>query len=109
MEKHLLQYIDVTGLDPMKTVVRCATQDEANIFLDYLRSKGVWNSIEGLKEKWCENRDRTCYHLALARWCSDVWYERTCPQFRIVDFCDIYKYPVTEPGNVDYSYEELFA
>ena len=107
MDKILLGHFDESGLDPSSTVVRCATQDEADIFLEYLRVKGVWKRVDKLKELWECDGASTCYHLGEPRWCYDSWYAENCPEIRIVDFCDIYT-PPTESYNITYSYEELF-
>ena len=107
--KILLDYFDESGFDPRHTVVRCATQDEANIFIDYLCLKGVRDpdSSAKLKSAWVKYKGSTCYHLSECRWCYESWYAENCPELRIVDFCDIYT-PPAESYNITYSYEELF-
>lgn len=90
MCEELLNDFDESGLDPMRTVVRCATKEEAYTFLRYLNAKGVWNKkeIESLICDWYQYGSSTCYHLSEPRWCNVTWYERS---YRIVDFCHIHK------------------
>ena len=92
MYEELLNDFDESGLDPNKTVIRCSSQYEANVFLKYLCAKGVWDEFSATRliERWDEHKQSTCYHLSSKRWCSDFWYEEFEPSFRIVDFCDIY-------------------
>lgn len=93
MQKDILNEFDETGLDPLKTVVRCESQHEADIFLDYLNTKGVWNQtdIRELKRRWIEHDSSTCYHLSQQRWARAGYYEEMHPEIVIVDFRDIYK------------------
>lgn len=113
MSDTLINYtFDVSGLDIDNTVVRCATQDEANIFLDYLCSQGVRDkeNLRRLKECWEEHGSATCYHLSKRRWCYDSWYRENYPEICIVDFGDIYVGAnCAEEYNVACSYDDLFA
>ena len=93
MYEELLNDFDEGGLDPDNTVVRCSSQYEAEIFLEYLCAKGAWSKedIEVLKEGWGDHEHQTCYHLSGHGWCYDSWYEKNRPSFLIVDFCDIHR------------------
>lgn len=88
-----LKEFDESGLDPANTVVRCASQTEADIFLEYLCAKGVWDKfqISSISRSWDEFTFSTCYHLSKQSWCDDNWYKEREPHIRIIDFCDIYK------------------
>lgn len=109
MDNSLLEDFDESGLDTSRTVVRCITQDEANIFLDYLCCKRIWNKGNAriLKDRWKEYGSSTCYHISRDSWCHDSWYELN--GFDVVDFCEIYKKhkPVSVPFEI--CYEDLFT
>ena len=102
---------DVSGLDPAYTVVRCRTQEEADLFLDYLQDINAWEErdIKYLKKYWCEHGSSTCYRLSQPRYCYDSWYEQNCPGYKIIDFSDIYKgCQEREMCDFAYGFEELF-
>lgn len=102
---------DVSGLDPACTVVRCRTQEEADLFLDYLQDINVWGKrhIETLKKQWCKHGSSACYHLSQPRYCYDSWYVQNCPEYKIIDFSDIYKgCQQQEMCDFAYGFEELF-
>ena len=109
MDKKLLDSFDTSNMS-RRTVVRCATQEEADILLEYLCLKGVWNftEMEILKRHWGDYGCSTCYNLFKASWCYDSWYEENMHGICIVDFCDIYKGYQNESCRISYSYEELF-
>ena len=54
MSTDLISRFDVDNLDPCNTVVRCRTQEEADIFLEYLYLKGVRDAhgTERLRGLW---------------------------------------------------------
>lgn len=102
---------DISGLDPDNTVVRCETQEEADILLEYLNHRGVWDatSVMHLKDRWCDYGSSSCYHLSTCSWCYASYYAENYPEYRIVDFCDIYfKSQEDEIYDIVYSYDELF-
>lgn len=102
---------DVSELDPDRTVVRCQTQEEADLFLDYLQDINVWGKrhIESLKKQWCDHGSSTCYHLSQSKWCYDSWYAQNYPEYKIIDFSDIYKgCQQREMCDFAYGFEELF-
>lgn len=107
----LLDAFGKSGIDPQHTVVRCETQEEADIFLSYLVHEGVWEARAAaqLSDKWGEHGSDTCYHFSQRRWCYADYYRLYNPEFEIVDFCDIYKNQVVEPTMVTFSYDELFT
>lgn len=111
MYENLINNFDLSSIDPSTTVVRCETQDEADVFLDYLFVKGVWDKkqISNLKDRWEERESETCYHLTQRSWCYASWYAETHPELSIVDFCDIYV-PLlkTNITNISLTYNELF-
>lgn len=110
MNADLINDFDTSGLDPDNTVVRCATQEEADIFLEYLRLKGVWrrDQTRALSRSWKDYRDTTCYHLSLASWCYDEYYCSSYPHFQIVDFCDIYCPQTSKTLEITIGFDELF-
>jgi hypothetical protein len=89
----LLSAFDDSGLDLNNTVVRCSTQEEADMFLKYLYLKAVWeaDNVDTLSDCWENFGSATCYHISERSWCYDSWYKDNCPDYRIVDFWDIYK------------------
>lgn len=111
MNADLINGFDISGLDPKTTVVRCATQEEADIFLEYLRLKGVWESYQTrrLSERWEDYHKTTCYHLSLKNWCYDEYYYRAYPHWQIVDFCDIYCPQTSDPPEIALGFDELFS
>lgn len=112
MKEDLLNAFDESGIDPQHTVVRCETQEEADIFLEYLHQKGVYGrkTIQELSRKWEGYGSETCYRFSKSGWCYARYYREDCLGISIVDFCDIYKgYRVIEPVDVTYSYDELFS
>lgn len=111
MHDGLINDFDTSGLDPDSTVVRCATQEEADIFLEYLRLKGVWrrDQIQELSRRWEDYRDTTCYHLSSPGWCYDTYYYGEYPHYQIVDFCDIYCPQASNPLKITLGFDELFS
>ena len=111
MNTSLINDFDTSGLDPKTTVVRCATQEEADIFLEYLRLKGVWkrDQIWKLSGRWKDYRETTCYHLSLTSWCYDEYYYRMYPRWQIVDFHDIYCPQTSNPLEIALGFDELFS
>lgn len=94
------------------TVVRCNTQEEADSFLEYLASKGVWSEsqVTILKRRWSDYGNETCYHLSKPSWCYASYYATECPHYDIVDFCDIHK--AAQEGDITdiaYGYDQLFS
>lgn len=94
------------------TVVRCNTQEEADLLLEHLAFKGVWSESEVkiLKERWSDYGNETCYHLSEPSWCYASYYATKYPYYDIVDFCDIYK--VAQEGDITditYGYDQLFS
>ena len=102
---------NVSWLDQHNTVVRCATQEEADLFLEYLQAKGVWEpkQIEILKDRWDEYGDSTCYHLSERSWCYASYYASEYPHYDIVDFCDIHnESQKRDIRDITYGYDQLF-
>lgn len=108
MYDDLLDNFDVSGLDASNTVVRCDTQEEADILLKYLNAKGVWSEqqISSLSKRWADYGSSTCYHLSLPSWCYVDYYKRNYPEWCIVDFCHIYQQSLEEPS-LEFSFDEL--
>ena len=111
MNKDLLNDFDETGLDPENTVVRCYSQEEADIFLKYLHRKGVWDStsIRKLSDYWCQFGSDTCYHISRMSWCDTSYYIEHRPEYCIINFCDIYKGVIAQYEEIDYaiSFDEI--
>jgi hypothetical protein len=103
----LIYDFDITGLDPERTVVKCATQEDADIFLRYLVESCVYMADEAafLSRHWRSHGSSTCYHLSQQRWCNENFY-RLKTNFAIVNFADIYK-PRKAP-EITYGYDDLF-
>lgn len=94
------------------TVVRCNTQEEADLLLEYLAFKGVWSesNIKILKKRWSECGNQACYHISEPSWSRESYYATRYPSYDIVDFCDIYK--VAQEGDITditYGYDQLFS
>ena len=107
--RDIIQDFDFSELSDLHlTVVRCANQEEANIFLDYLCSKGIWSFSETKKLaiRWSEYGSTTCYHSCEARWCDDEYYSRH--GYRVIDFCDVYKPYECNVADLMYDFEEMF-
>ena len=111
MNADLINDFDISGLDPKLTVVRCKTQEEADIFLEYLCVTWVWrvDQIRVLRNRWKEYGDATCYHLSEMSWCNDEYYRRMCPYWQIVDFCDIYCPRESYILDIALGFDELFS
>ena len=113
--QELLNRFDETGLDPKNTVVRCETQDEVNLFLDYLCCKGIWTEpqISYLKQHCFDKEGLICYHISRQSWCNDRWYKIHRPEYSIVDFCDVYQYPNTDDtpvaAHISISYDDIMV
>lgn len=103
----LIYDFDITGLNPENTVVKCATQEDADIFLRYLVRTGVCTASEAevLSGCWKRHGSSTCYHLSQRRWCYEAFYRKEA-QCDIVNFEDIYK-PRKAP-EITYGYDDLF-
>ena len=101
--ENLIYDFDESGLDPRYTVVRCSTQEEAKIFLEYLCQKGVWSksSIRTLNGFWTQYKSKTCYHVSEPRWCRDDWFINLGEGYKVVDFGDIYISGAEEPATHD--------
>ena len=99
MGADILNDFNFSGVDPSKTVVRCATQEEADIFLEYLGEKGVWDwtSVDSVANQWSKYGNSTCYHISKNNWCYDRWYREMSPELFIIDFCEVYKPKKSEP------------
>ena len=105
-------FVNLDGLDPLNTVVRCITADEARVMTQYLASQGVWDaeSANVLYDNWDMYEESTCYHLSHSEWCYDSWFEKERPQYRIVDFSDIFsKVAWNQSAKVTMSYDNLFG
>lgn len=111
MNTSLINDFDTSGLDPELTVVRCKTQEEADIFLEYLRLKGVWRraQLRELSRRWKDYCETTCYHLSSATWCYDEYYRRVYPDWQIVDFCDIYCPQASNSIEITLGFDKLFS
>lgn len=103
----LIYDFDMTGIDLENTVVKCATQEDADIFLRYLVRTGVCTKIDAgiLSGCWKKHGSSTCYRLSGQGWCYEAYY-RNETQYDIVKFEDIYK-PRKAP-EITYGYDELF-
>lgn len=103
----LIYDFDITGLDPERTVVKCATQEDADIFLRYLVRTDVWTASDAadLSRSWKAHGSSTCYRLSRQGWCYEAFY-RNKTQCDIVRFEDIYK-PRKAP-EITYGYDDLF-
>lgn len=107
--RDIIQDFDFSGLSDLRhTVVRCANQEEANIFLDYLRVQGIWSASNAkrLASQWDRYGSSTCYHTCEPRWCDDEFYSRH--GFRVIDFCDVYKPYECNAADLMYDFEEMF-
>lgn len=112
MYENILNDFDESGFDPQKTVVRCATQEEADIFLEYLNAKGVWSEshVKILKKRWSDYGSETCYHLSEPAWCYASYYATEYSDYDIVDFCDIHKAAQeSDITDIAYGYDQLFS
>lgn len=103
----LIYDFDITGLDPERTVVKCATQEDADIFLRYLVESCVYTADDAafLSRHWRSHGSSTCYHLSQQRWCNETFY-RFKTNFAIVNFEDIYK--PRKALEITYGYDDLF-
>lgn len=107
--RDIIQDFDFSELSDLHhTVVRCANQEEANIFLDYLRAQGIWSASNAkrLASQWDKYGSSTCYHTCEQRWCDDAFYSRH--GFRVIDFCDVYKPYECKVADLMYDFEEMF-
>lgn len=103
----LIYDFDITGLDPERTVVKCATQEDADIFLRYLVGTGARTEIDAgiLSKCWKKHGSSTCYRLSGRGLCYEAFYRKE-NQYDIVNFEDIYK-PCKAP-EITYGYDDLF-
>ena len=108
MYEELLNDFDESVVDPSNTVVRCASQHEADMFLKYLNAKGIWDErqIKILSKCWANHGSSTCYHLSNPSWCHVEWYEENRSDLYIVDFCHIHKESREKMG-LTLSFDEL--
>lgn len=107
--RDISQDFDFRGLSDLRhTVVRCANEEEAKIFLDYLRAQGIWSASNAktLVRQWDRYGSSTCYHTCEPRWCDDAYY--SSQGFRVVDFCDVYKPYTCKVVDLKYDFEEMF-
>ena len=90
-------------------VIRCTTQEEADLFLDYQHARGEIGAgaADRFKNYWCEYRDLTCYRLYGTGYCYDQWYLRE--GYTVVDFQNIYQPQASKPLNIEYGYDKLFS
>ena len=109
MNADLIKDFDTSGLDPKLTVVRCKTQEEADLFLEYRYVRGDFQqgSRDALSRCWCKYCGSTCYRLYGVGYCDDSYY--LGQGWTVVDFCDIYHPQANKPLNIEYSYDELFS
>lgn len=110
MNADLINDFDTGWLASFSSVaIRCTTQEEADLFLDYQHARGEIGAgtADRLKSYWYENLDSTCYRLYGAGYCDAQWYlERGVT---VVDFQDIYHPQTNKPLNIEYGYDELFS
>lgn len=101
---------DFSGIDPKNTVVRCESQDEADVLIQYLVACGLYNQAQAkhLSAQWERYNWTSCYHLVFQSWCYDSWYEQNS-SYKIVNFRDVYKVSQADVCDVTYSYDELFS
>lgn len=110
MNDSLINDFDTAWLAPVSPVaIRCTTQEEADLFLDYQHARGEIGAdvAERLKSYWYESLDSTCYRLYGVGHCDVRWYLRE--GVTVVDFQDIYRPQTNKPLNIEYSYDELFS
>ena len=109
MYEKLLSCFDESGIDPSNTVIQCYTQNEADLFLQYLVAKGVWEkkSADILSKRWMDHCQCTCYRISSKGWCNAAWYREFCPSIKIVDFQDIYKGDAGELSEPVIGFDEI--
>ena len=109
MNDGLINDFDTSGLDPTLTVVRCKTQEEANLFLEYQYVRGdfLQSSRDALSRSWCKYCGSTCYRLYGAGYCNDSYY--LGQGWTVVDFCDIYLPRTNDPMDITLGFDELFS
>ena len=110
MSADLINDFDTGWLAPLSSVaIRCTTQEEADLFLDYQHARGEIGAdvAERLKRCWFEGLNSTCYRLYGAGYADAGWYLRE--GITVVDFQDIYHPQTNRPLNIEYSYDELFS
>ena len=109
MNTSLINDFDTSGLDPKLTVVRCKTQEEANLFLEYRYVRGDFRqgSRDALSRYWREYCSSTCYRLYGVGYCDDSYYLRE--GWTVVDFCDIYHPQTNDPMDITLGFDELFS
>lgn len=110
MNADLINDFDTDWLASFSSVaIRCTTQEEADLFLDYQHARGEIGAgaAEGLKGYWHEHLNSTCYRLHGVGYCNDSYYLRR--GWTVVDFRDIYQPQASKPLNIEYGYDELFS
>ena len=110
MNADLINDFDTGWLASFSSVaIRCTTQEEADLFLDYQHARGEIgaDAAERLKSYWYENLNSTCYRLYGVGYCDAQWYLRQ--GYTVVDFQDIYQQQASKPLNIEYGYDELFS
>lgn len=110
MNDGLINDFDTGWLASFSSVaIRCTTQEEADLFLDYQHARGEIGAgtADRLKSYWREYLDLTCYRLYGAGYCYDQWYLRE--GVTVVDFCDIYHPQTPDPPEVAFGLDELFS
>lgn len=113
---NFVDVFNVDGLDRNSTLIRCTTQEEWDILLDYIVATGV-RSIETaivLSKRFEEESGRSsdgavCHGLGDTKWGYDDYFFRNYPDHDIVDFCEIYL-PYSHIMNKDTEilYDDLF-
>lgn len=109
MNADLINDFDISGLDPRLTAVRCKTQEEADLFLEYLCARGNFTKESGsaLSRYWRDYCSSTCYRLFGVGYCDDSFYLRH--EWTVVDFCDIYHPQTNDPLDIAFGFDELFS
>ena len=109
MNADLINDFDISGLDPKLTAVRCKTQEEADLFLEYRCARGDFTKESGiaLSRYWREYCSSTCYRLHGVGYCNDSFYLEK--GWTVVDFCDIYRPQTNDPLNIAFGVDELFS
>lgn len=110
MSADLINDFDTDWLSSFSSVViRCTTQEEADLFLDYQHARGdiVAGVAKLLKSYWCESLNSTCYRLHGVGYGDVDWYLRK--GFTVVDFREIYHPQTIDPPEVTFGFDELFS
>lgn len=109
MHDGLINDFDTDWLASFSSVaIRCTTQEEADLFLDYQHARGEIGAgvAERLKSYWCESLNSTCYRLHGAGYSDAGWYLRE--GVTVVDFREIYHPQTPDLPEVTFGFDELF-